>query len=133
MLCLRLCACMSQYIATPQSSISLFIIAFVFQMDGYVSRITVRYCRFRSRPVKELLVFPTITPSGFSMGINLKMNLCRSFLATKESPVIKSMKPFIIQLAGDSPACTRPLITIAFFFYGYFNGWKTSDETTYYK
>ena len=53
----------------------LLIIAFVFQMDGYVSLITVRYCRFKSRPVNELLVLPTITPSGLSIGTSLKINL----------------------------------------------------------
>lgn len=72
-------------------------------MDGYVSLITVRYCRFRSRPVSELRVLPTMTPSGLSIGTSLKMNLWRSFFATYESPVMKSMKPFIIHEAGVSP------------------------------
>jgi hypothetical protein len=81
----------------------LLIIALVFQMDGYVSLITVLYWRFKSRPVKELLVLPTITPSGLSIGTSLKMNLWRSFFATYESPVIKSMKPFIIHELGASP------------------------------
>lgn len=94
----------------------LLIIAFVFQMDGYVSLITVRYCRFKSRPVNELLVLPTMTPSGLSIGTSLNINLCRNFLATYESPVIKSIKPFIIHELGVSPGCTRAVITIAFFF-----------------
>lgn len=114
-LCFLECACMSQYMTTPHSSVSLLIIVFVYQMDGYVSRITVRYCRFRSLPVNELRVLPTITPSGFSIGISLKMNLCRNFLATNESPVMKSISPFIIHDAGVSPGCTRALTTIARF------------------
>lgn len=81
MLWFREWACISQYIITPQSSVSLLIIVLVYQIDGYVSRITVRYCRFKSLPVKELRVLPTMTPSGLSIGISLKMNLCRSFFA----------------------------------------------------
>lgn len=83
-------------------------------MDGYVSRITVRYWRFRSFPVSELRVLPTMTPSGFSMGTNLKMNLCRNRLATVVSPVMKSIRPFIIHEAGVSLGWTRADTTIDF-------------------
>lgn len=117
MLCLREWACISQYISTPHSSVSLLIIVFVYHIDGYVSRITVRYCRFRSLPVSELRVLPTTTPSGFSIGINLNINLWRNFFATRESLVIKSISPFIIHDDGVSPGCTRALTTIARFFY----------------
>lgn len=120
-LCLRECACISQYVVTPHSSVSLLIIVFVYQIDGYVSRITVRYCRLRSFPVNELRVFPTITPSGFNIGINLNINLWRNFFAVNESPVIKSIKPFIIHEDGVSPGCTRALTTIARFFYKFVN------------
>lgn len=116
MLCLRECACISQYISTPHSSVSLLIIVLVYQIDGYVSRITVRYCRFRSLPVSDERVLPTTTPSGFSIGINLNINLWRNFFATNESLVMKSIRPFIIHDDGVSPGCTRALTTIARFF-----------------
>lgn len=115
-LCLRECAWKSQYIETPSSSVSLLIIVFVYQIDGYVSRITVRYCRLRSFPVNSDRVLPTMTPSGFSIGINLNMNLWRSFFAIVESPVRKSISPFIIHDDGVSPGWTRALITMARFF-----------------
>lgn len=136
MLCFLEWACISQYKATPQSSISLLainkfdnsdnfrrfkenyllIIALVFQIDGYVSLITVRYWRFKSRPVNELRVLPTITPSGLIIGTSLKINLWRSFLATYESLVMKSIKPFIIHELGASPGWTLAVMTTAFFF-----------------
>lgn len=115
-LCLRECACISQYNETPSSSVSLLIIVFVYQIDGYVSRITVRYWRLRSLPVNDDRVLPTTTPSGLSIGISLKMNLWRSFFAIAVSPVKKSISPFIIHDAGASPGWTRALITIARFF-----------------
>lgn len=90
-------------ISVKKSATHLLIIAFVYHIDGYVSLITVRYCRFKSFPVNELLVLPTITPSGLSIGINLNINLCLNFFATYDSPVIKSINPFIIHDDGVSP------------------------------
>lgn len=129
MLCLRECACISQYISTPHSSVSLLIIVFVYQIDGYVSRMTVRYWRFRSLPVSELRVLPTTTPSGFSIGINLNINLCRNFFATNESLVMKSISPFIIHDDGVSPGCTRALTTIARFFCNWLTGEREKKGT----
>lgn len=96
------------------SIVYLLIMAFVYQIDGYVSRITVLYCLFKSLPVSELRVFPTITPSGLSIGTSLKINLWRSRLATVVSPVIKSIKPFIIHEDGVSLGWTRADTTIDF-------------------
>lgn len=96
------CACKSQNITTCRSSISLGIhnqkaifytvytiltpkiifyiwnqylrsISFVCQITGWASRMTLRYCRFKSRPFNEHLLLPTITPSGFNIGISLKI------------------------------------------------------------
>lgn len=106
----------SAIISISALEIYLLTMAFVYQMEGYVSRITVRYWRFRSLPVNELRVLPTITPSGLSIGISLKMKRWRSLLAVKVSPVMKSMRPFIIHEAGVSLGCTRAETTIAFFF-----------------
>lgn len=151
MLCLRECACISQYMATPHSSISLneklykvyiyifqretdlsfsylLIMAFVYQIDGYVSRITVRYWRFKSLPVRELRVLPTITPSGLSIGTSLNMNLCRKRFATVESPVMKSIRPFIIHDDGVSLGCTRADTTIDFLRYEKEKGWDRVVE-----
>lgn len=75
---------------------------------------TVRYWRFRSLPVSELRELPTMTPSGFNIGISLKMNLCRKRLATVESPVMKSIRPFIIHDEGVSLGWTRAEITMDF-------------------
>lgn len=94
----------------------LLTISFVYQIEGYVSLMTVRYCLFKSRPVKEHLLFPTITPSGFSIGTILNMNFSRSSFAVLDSPVRKSRTPFIIQEAGVSPGWTRAVTTTALFF-----------------
>lgn len=91
-------------------------INFVYQIDGYVSLITVLYCLFKSFAESEHLLLPTITPSGFNIGTNLKMNLSRSSLAGPESLVRKSKIPFIIHDAGVSPGWTRADITTARFF-----------------
>lgn len=93
----------------------LLISSLVCHTGGYVSRITVRYCRFKSLPVSEHRLLPTITPSGFNMGMSLNMNFSRSSLAWAESPVRKSRKPFIIHEDGVSPGWTRLVITMAFF------------------
>lgn len=93
------------------------IINFVYQIDGYVSLITVLYCLFKSLPVKEQRLLPTITPSGFNIGTNLNMNFSRNSFAGPVSLVRKSKKPFIIHDDGDSPGCTLAVITMARFFY----------------
>lgn len=53
-------------------------ISFVCQITGWASRMTLRYCRFKSRPFNEHLLLPTITPSGFNIGINLKIKRFRN-------------------------------------------------------
>lgn len=93
------------------------IINFVYHIEGYVSRITVLYCLFKSLPVNEHLLLPTITPSGFNIGTSLNINFSRSSLAGPESLVKKSRNPFIIHDEGVSPGWTLPVITIARFFY----------------
>lgn len=45
---------------------------------GKHSLLTIRYWRFKSRPAREHRVFPTITPSGLSMGTILNMNFSRN-------------------------------------------------------
>lgn len=89
----------------------------VYQIEGYVSLITLRYCLLRSLPVKEHLLLPTITPSGFSIGTSLKINFSLNSLAGPQSLVRKSNTPFIIQEEGVSPGCTRAEIATTFFFW----------------
>ena len=48
-----------------------------------------------------------MTPSGFYIGIILKTKVSRRNLALRSSLMRKSITPFIIQDAFDSPGCTR--------------------------
>ena len=52
-----------------------------------------------------------MTPSGLSMGITWNIITRRSCCASLDEPVKKSRTPCIIQLAFDSPGCTRAEIT----------------------
>ena len=80
--------------------------------DGKHSLLTTRYWRFKSRAASEQRVFPTITPSGFSMGTILKMNFSRSSRAQALGPVRKSRTPCIIHDDGVSPGWTRAVSTM---------------------
>jgi len=70
----RECPWMSQYMKTPFSSSKRLSRTLVWYICGKASLSTVQYCRFKSWPSKQHLEFPTMTPSGLSMGMSLKMN-----------------------------------------------------------
>ena len=76
---------------------------FTLKTEGKASLMTDLYWRFKSRAANEHLVFPTITPSGLSIGTTLKMNLSLRSAATSESPVKKCKMPLIIHELGVSP------------------------------
>ena len=73
--------------ATPYWTFrSYFLISiFTCHTEGKHSRWQTRYCLFRSRAAREQRVLPTITPSGLSMGIILKINFSRSSCRKKQS------------------------------------------------
>lgn len=60
-----------------------------------------------------------MTPSGLSIGITLKTKLSRSLLATGSSLTRKSITPFIMNDAFDSPGWILALITTPSFFLSY--------------
>jgi len=68
---------------------------------------------FKSNPLREVLLFPTITPSGLSIGIILKTKLFLRYFATSSSETKNYKIPSTIKEAFDSPGWTLEVITIA--------------------
>ena len=55
-----------------------------------------------------------MTPSGFYIGIILKTKVSRKYFAFSSSLIKKSMTPFIMNEALDSPGCTLDVSIAAF-------------------
>jgi len=55
-----------------------------------------------------------MTPSGLSIGTNLKTNMSQSFTATGSSEIMNQIMPYIMNEEFDSPGCTHPVAITAF-------------------
>nr|CAD7195954.1 unnamed protein product [Timema douglasi] len=59
--------------------------------------------RHKSRPVREHLLFPTITPSGFSIGTSLKMNFSLSSFDKQVTTLISIKHPVSCVIKSETP------------------------------
>ena len=91
----------------------LRIIIFVEQFSGHCFILGAIHYRLRSNPLREVLLLPTMTPSGLSIGMILKTKLFLRYLATSSSETRNYRIPSTIKDAFDSPGCTLDVITIA--------------------
>ena len=91
----------------------LRIIIFVEQFSGHCFILGAIHYRLRSNPLREVLLLPTMTPSGLSIGMILKTKLFLRYLATSSSETRNYRIPSTIKDAFDSPGCTLDVITIS--------------------
>ncbi len=86
------------------SSLIAIGIGFSFGSSSSIGSV---YYLFISLPIRVVLVFPIITPSGLHIGIILKTNLFLSSSATLDLDTRKLIKPWTIQLEAVSPGWIR--------------------------
>ena len=78
------------------------------------------YYRFKSFPEAEVLLFPMITPSGFTIGMITNLAIFLNSTASLSSEQSHLIKPIITYELFDSLGCILPVAKISLLFGSFF-------------